>query len=792
MFRSYILLLTAVILTVSVGCKNKKTDEDYVSSAHQFYQQQELDKARVEYRNALVINPSSAAAHYGLAKVARSKKEQGALQFHLAKAAQLDPENLDVQYEFGEFAVLSGDLNAARQAERQLRKKTPGSAQAYQLSLALAVAESRWQDAKRIADDALGSYPENAELWGLAAVSAKKQRQWDLALQALGRAIALAEDPLQYRLLRIEMNQERGDLDATLVDLMELIDSSDSPEAQIVQLTKLLYERDGYDATVASLQSYITRYPEFYSLQTLHVDLLKGRDPEQAGKLLDHYIRTAANPSGLLFYRVTAALANNNIALAQQDLAAILNHPHADAKALYEAQALMAEIAWLAQDWQAAENYVDQVLKVNASHASALVLKAKLLTRNNRPAEAVPYLNKVLSMDRNSIDAMALLASHYRHQGKSGVAADYYQKILELEPRHYEAMRFAIAEAFDKGHFANADALLGQALQAYPSDTALLSVKLQIAAMTGNFAEAETLLGKLQDQNIDRADIHFFQGFIKQRQGDHKAAMTHFGDAVNIRGEFAKALRAMLVSATQINRLDGFKKFLNDHVKSHGNDVDALLLLAKLTDEANMPELIPRLENALQANPGWEDGAAVLAELYHQAGKGTAAVELLAKQYQLNASATIGTAYARHLEQVSEIDQAAQVYEALIQQHASSDIVRNNYALFLIAHRDSPQARRKALQMTESFASSENPALLDTYATVLLKNQNLSRAIFTYQKALGIANLPDIRLHYAQALMADGKKAAALEVLQELERVAAESGREKLRVEVESLLKQAQ
>jgi predicted Zn-dependent protease len=688
--------------------------------------------------------------------------------------------------------VLSGDLEAARQAERRLRAAIPGSARAYQLSLALAVTESRWTDAKRLADDALRAYPENAELWGLAAVSAKKQQQWEPALRALDRAIALADEPLQYRLLRIEVNQERGDLDATLVDLMELIDNADAPEAPIVQLTKLLYERDGYEATIASLQRYIAQYPHFYSLQTLHVDLSKSRDAQQAGELLDRYIQAAANPAGLLFYRVTAALANNNITLAQQDLVAILNHPETDEKATYEAQALLAEIAWLTQDWQTAEDYVDQVLKANAAHEPALLLKAKLLIRHNRSDDAAPYLNKMLSINRNSVEAMELLAAHYRNQGKAGVAADYYQKILERDPQNYEAMRFAIAESFNKGHYANADALLGQALQTYPNDTSLLSVKLQIAAMTGNYKDAEALLKKLQEQNIDRGDVLFFQGFIKQRQGNHKAAMTHFGDAVKLRGEYDKALRAMSVSAAAVNEQARFKTFLREHVDAHANDLGALLLLTQLTDEPDMSGLIPRLEKALQDYPDWGDGAVVLADLYQRAGNGKAAMDLLTRQYQRNTSVSVGIAYARHLEQEGAKDRAAEVYEALIQRYIDNPIVRNNYALFLIHHLDSPQSHRKALQLTESFASSENPALLDTYATVLLKNDNPSRAIFTFQKALGIANLPQIRLHYAQALIADGRKTTALRVLQELEGMAVESNNKAMQDEVALLKEQLQ
>lgn len=755
------------------GCDNKKTAQDYLSSGAAFYQQQQLEKARIEYRNALALDPNNAAAHYGLATIARDKQETGALQFHLDKAIQHNPQNADWQFEYGEMALLTGDLTAAAATERRLRELRPDSLHSLQLSLALAVAQGRWADATRYADSGLKAYPESADLWGLVAVSAKKQQHWEDALRALNKAIALSDEPLQYRLLRIEVNQERGDLEATIADLSELIDHSTEPEAQILQLTKLLYQRDGHDATVAALQRYIEQYPEAYSLQTLHVDLVKAHDPQEAGRLLDHYIQIAKNPTGLVFYRVSAALANNNPALAKQDLQALLTSDSTDEKARLEAKALLAEIAWLEQDWQVTETYVDQVLSGDSSHKSALLLKGKLLLRKNHSDDAVAYFNKVLSTDRDSIAALEALALINQQQGKMGVAADYYQHILERDPTNYDAMRFAIAESFGKGHLANADTLLTQALQAYPQDTAFLSVKLQVVAMLGNMAEANSLLTQLRTMKVDAADLLFFQGFIKQKQGDNKAAMGLFGEAVTQRGEYEKALQAMFASAQSADDIPGFKQFLARHLKSHPEDRSALLVQARLAQPEESAGLISALEKALQSAPDWSAGTVALADFYRQKGDAKKAHELLAAHYQSHPGATVGITYARYLEKLGSAEQAEKLYEELLAGNPNNEIIRNNYALFLLTTIQSPQAARKALQLTEGFSGTDSPALLDTYGSALLKTQNTDKAVFIFKKALALADIAEIRLHYIDALYAAGKKTEALEILAELEQSAA-------------------
>lgn len=770
-FSPLTLAACALCLALGSGCQNKKTSQDYLSSGDSFYQQQQWEKARIEYRNALALDPASAQAHYGLASIARGKQEVSARQFHLGKAVQLKPDEASWQFEYGELALLTGDLETANTAAEQLRRLQPNSLQSVQLSLALAVTQERWAEAKRLADTGLAAYPDNADLWGLKAVAAKKQRLWDESLRALDKAIALAEDPLQYRLLRVEVNQESGNLAATINDLSELIASSATPEAQIIQLTKLLYQRDGYEATVAKLEHYIGIYPTAYALQTLHVDLLKSRDPQAAGTLLEQYIKAAADPSGLLFYRVSAALANNLPELARQDLQAILKLP-GDKKAHNEARALLAEIAWLEQDWATAGALVDQVLATDSNHKSALLRKGSLLLRENRGAEAVPYFNKVLGLDRDSIPAMEALAVINQQQGKLGVAGDYYQRILERVPNHYDALRFAIAESFDKGHLTHADARLNSALQIYPEDMALLSVKLQVAATLGNYSEANAQLAKLRALNVDATDLLFFQGFIKQKQGDHKAAMGLFGEAVAARGEYEKALQSMFVSAQSAGAVAEFRNFLTRHLQKNPADKSALVAQARLAPPDEAVSLIPQIETALNANSAWEAGAAVLADLYRQSGDEQKAMALLAEQYQKTPGASVGIAYARYLEKLGTAEQAAQLYEELLANHANNNIIRNNYALFLLEKVSSPQANRKALQLTESFAASESPALLDTYGSALLKNQSTDKAVFIFKKALGLADIPEIKLHYIEALYADGKTTVAQDLLTEAEREA--------------------
>lgn len=757
-----------IALVALSGCKDKKDSSDYLRSGKLLYQQDQLEKARVEFRNALAVDANNAEAHLGLAMVAKTKKDHIAQQFHLHKAAELNPDNAEAQFARGELAVLSGDLTGAEESAAALLRLQPQSHEYYQLASAVAIAQQDWTQATALIDDGLKAYTDNAELWGLRGVVAKKNKRWPAALAALDKAIALNPQDLQYRLLRMEVNQMRGDFDATVADLTELIASSSDPQAQIVQLIKLIHDRDGVDAALVQLTGYIDEYPQAYALQTLHVDLVKPADAQQAGILLDRYIRQASDPSGLLFYRVYAALENDHAALAKQDLKAILDTSMTD-RAQVEAKALLAELAWLEQDYLGADKLIADVLAFNSGHERALLLKAKLLTQSGRADEAVVYLNKLLSKDSGSVGALELLASYYQSQGKSGIAADFYNRILQYDSAHYQALQFKIAEDFSKGHLTNTDASLARALQSYPNDVSLISVKLQVAAMRSRFKEADALLQRLAEMNVNKADISFYKGFIAQRQKQHVQAMTYFAEALSSRGSFDKALDAMHESARAASRESDFQRFLQKRVQTAPSDLSAQLMLARLLSVTDFDSAIDHLQKARVKHPEWLAGTVALAELYTYGGRLDDAFELLESTYKSTGDARAGVAYAQHLQLRGSFVEAGSVYEQLLQGQPNDVVARNNYAGLLVGPLYSPQAARKALQLSESFAASDNPSLLDTYGTALAKSGKHSEAIHTFKKALSIADVPAIRLHYAQALYYGGKQQAAQEMLVALE-----------------------
>ena len=761
-------LTIAVLALVGTGCKKEKTAEDYLRSGQDFYEQNLLGKARVQYRNALAVDSVNGDAHFGLAALAKEKEDVAARQFHLQKAVVFSPENAVAVFELGEISLLMGDLPTAQVSARTLAKLQPLSLPYYQLALAVAIAEDDWSQANLLGKQALEAFPESAELLGLLGVAAQKQGHWSQAIDALDRAIELDAQNPQYRVLRVEVNEASGDIDASIKDLKALIRFSDNTDAQIIKLAKLINDQRGRAAAIDELERYIQQYPQADALQVLLVDLVKQDNPEEAGKLLERFIKAANNPTGLLFYRVNAAFRNSNVVLARQDLTTITAMTDQTPAALAEANAMLAELAWLQGDVESADVLVKSVLVLEANHSKALLLQAKLLMREGRSADAVVYLNKILVSNGQSIDALLLLAEHYQQQGNVSLAKDFYQRIALVDPNNHTVLLFQIYEAFGKQNLADAEGLLARALHHYPNDSAFLGIRLQVAALRSNVKAARAALERLQALKIDAADLLFFEGFILQQQGDHVPAMDFFGRAVSSRGRYDKALKAMFVNAQKVQAVKAFETFLIKHTEVNANDLTAQLLLAQLMFKQNPEGAIAQLSVAVGQYPAWPEGVIALAMFKRYRGDNAAALALLAEHYKQSQNMSVGIAYARQLEQENLLADAGEVYETLLLVDASNNVVRNNYALLLVGELLSNANSRKALQLTEGFASSGNPALLDTHGVVLMAAGKFTEANYMFDKALSLADIDDIRLHYADSMHRSGKPQKAQDMLKDL------------------------
>ena len=123
----------------------------------------------------------------------------------------------------------------------------------------------------------------------------------------------------------------------------------------------------------------------------------------------------------------------------------------------------------------------------------------------------------------------------------------------------------------------------------------------------------------------------------------------------------------------------------------------------------------------------------------------------------------LSLALASLYEQQKKFKLAVGIYEQLIANAPELDVATNNLATLLVDHFPSSDNLKRAQQLTESFASSEQAYFQDTYAWVLLHNGDIKGALTVFkQLIIKSPKVPVFRYHLGIAEYKNGNNSAAL------------------------------
>ena len=104
-------LLFVFMLAGCGGAEERKAK--YLERGKVYFEEENYDKARVEFKNVLQIDQKSAGPYFYMGKIAEKEQEWRKAFGNYSKAVELDPEHVDARIHLGRFYVLTGDVDKA-------------------------------------------------------------------------------------------------------------------------------------------------------------------------------------------------------------------------------------------------------------------------------------------------------------------------------------------------------------------------------------------------------------------------------------------------------------------------------------------------------------------------------------------------------------------------------------------------------------------------------------------------------------------------------------------------------
>src|SRR5690554_2341962 len=107
------LIVAATVLTACGGAEERKAE--HLARGLRYFEAQNFDKAKVEFKNVLQIDPKTASPYFYLGQIEEEQKNWRQAFAYYQKAVELDPNQRDAQLKLAKFYLMVKD--AAKVAE---------------------------------------------------------------------------------------------------------------------------------------------------------------------------------------------------------------------------------------------------------------------------------------------------------------------------------------------------------------------------------------------------------------------------------------------------------------------------------------------------------------------------------------------------------------------------------------------------------------------------------------------------------------------------------------------------
>ncbi|MFC1772755.1 tetratricopeptide repeat protein [Pseudomonadota bacterium] len=693
-------LIAAMLLAVPVlagcdGAEDSKTKS--LDRGVGFYEMGNYDKAIVEFKNVLSIDPKAPQPYFYIGDIAEKQKDLRQASQNYAMAVKLDPGHIEANIRLGRFEIQANELEKASVRADGVLKREPGNADAIGLKAAVLYRQGKTDDAVRLLVDVLDREPGNKYSALLLATIYEKLNKVDQSLAILERANEVSADSdVMLRLLPIyEERKESGKAEKILLDLVK----ANPGELQYLRSLSIFYSRrDEVAKGVQALRNAIAKDPGNPQKYLLLIDLYNSGFSQRKAiaetrKMIENNPDMTALKFGL------ARLYSND---GQQDKAEAVYQGVMDSEGLNQdgltARTGLARIKFQQGSILDGEKLIAEVLKKDPKDGRALLLKAKLAMRKKDYAEAITLLDKILAADDSSIPALRMKAKILTLKRHNIELEKVFTRLVEASPDRAEGY-------LGKGVLYRGQKKYSEALQAFedaytrePDSAAALTQIVEIQIILGDSGVAERRLDGIILANPRHPLAHELLGAVYMSRGEYQNAeqsltrqleFDGFGSSVYRRLANARLLQGNSAGAIQVYH-DGHEKFPDDVGLLVGL-VRAYLMTGDISKAAGTAE------EGIIAAPDNPNIQMVLASVREKQGR---------------------------------YDDAISIYEQLLRRAPDNVAVINNLASLLAAdyRKDDKQSLNRAGHLVKKLANKKQPVLMDTRGWVYYRLGDYAQA----------------------------------------------------------------
>jgi tetratricopeptide (TPR) repeat protein len=735
----------AVILTACGGAEERKAK--YMEKGKNYFAEKNYEKARIEFKNVMQIDPKFADSYYFIGQIEERKGDLQKAAGNYQQAIQLNPDHIEAKTKLARIFTMVGIDKYVTDAKKLLQEvfeKQPDNLEAQLVSATLDYKDGKKEQAINKLQEIISKDPSLIDAHALLAIIYSSISREDDAIVTLKSGIEKNKDSVTLRatLAQLLLKNKRDflEIEKQILKIIELEPDNYNHRLSLVGLYGSTNQQDKIEPV---LRQAIKDNEDDAQRYMVLVEYLAKR---KSAKLAEEELLSAINKKPKL-YDLRFALVKFYQELQLSDKAIetlnIISEQEGSEPEGIKAKVRLADIYFTKGDVTKAQNIIDDVLSEKSMDIDALVVKAKLAYQKQDDLTVINALRTVLKDEPKNNDAALLLAQAHERNNEPELAKETLVRALEADPLNPKNHLNYANYLASKNDMKQANEILDKALSYFKSDYDLMEGKLRFLAAAKDDQGIHDLLDRLMVSFPSKEEVFMQRGQYFSAKKQYKQALSEFETALKVSITVYKPLESVVLMHMALKQDQKAIELLQVRLSASPDDVVASQLLGQVF--ASRQDMNKALEyfNAAMKNTKWDMPYISAAGVYLQQKKVVAAQTVLEKgATQAENPVQIQLQLASLYEGQKDYDKAIAIYEKVIVVNPANQMAANNLASLLLDVRGDQLSARRALELATGFSKTRHPALMDTLGWAILKNNDSTKAISVLEEAIRMA--PDV------------------------------------------------
>lgn len=749
-----------------VGCGGAEERKSvYMEKAELSLRTGDLDKARIELKNVLQIDPKHAEAYSKLGDLYDLQKEYQSAYKNYIKAVELAPDNLKFHAKVGIYYILlANDVDAAIEKRDLILGKDATNVDGLILKATILSRLNNIAEAKKISQAVFSKMPKNVQNAIFLSAIYIKDKQFDESINVLKACIK--ENPEDRSLVHAlaKAYYEGGKLDLAELEYRGILDKNPGQFANYLMLASFYKESEAFEKAEDVLRMAVDKNVDDIKRKlALVVFIQQARGNKSAIDELKHFVRNNKDMGELRLSLAELYIIENNTEDAEKVLIAAASDFSEDSVGI-KARVNLANLYMQKKNQDAAISIINEAVKISPNDSEVNFIKGKLQLINKAYESAIISLRIVIKDDPENVVAYILLSAALEANGENEQAVEIIRRAYENNRTNKDGLMKLAEYHADKNNSDELEKVVDGYLSVDANNYEALTYKSKILNKKKMFSEAYVYASRMIKLYPNMPNGYIQSVSYLRSESKINEAINLLKDAYSRVSENSRILE--LLASLYISRkdFDVATSMVRSAILEKGETAELNMLIAKIELSSNkIEDAKSSILKVLNIKPDWNEPYFLLAKIYNDEKQNSKAIDILQRGLvETENDIRLSIVLAKIYEDLNDFSAAINVYEKSYEKNSDNVILINNLAVLLSEHGAAVDSMKRAVELADKLKNEKQAVLLDTVGWIYYKSGNYTEAVNILNVVVEKSpKVPVFNYHLGMALHKIGDEIAA-------------------------------